>query len=40
MWAYVLIPLIAGVLLALAAGCGLPRKHNPYFTETGEPRSW
>jgi hypothetical protein len=39
MWAYVLIPLIAGVLLALAAGCGLPRRDN-FYAEGGEPISW
>jgi hypothetical protein len=37
---YVLVPLGIGVLIAMAAGCGLPRRDNFYFTETGEPRSW
>ena len=34
------IGLIVGVLVALAARCGLPRDQNPYFTESGEPQSW
>jgi hypothetical protein len=34
------IAAIVGVVIALAARCGLPRDQNPYFTEAGEPRSW
>jgi hypothetical protein len=26
--------------LLTAAALGLPRKRNPYFTESGEPQSW
>jgi small basic protein len=40
MWICIGIPLVIGVVIALAARCGLPRDQNPYFTEAGEPRSW
>lgn len=35
--AYALIPLVVGVLVALAALCGLPRERNPYFSDRDTP---